>query len=113
MLFRSDQGQTEAEKTGTEASEKDASGLLVKGEMQAAFVTENGVKTTAQEDGQAESRSETESETQSEVTAAAQEDGRSETITETQSDVTADAQESEQQAAEEQAEASVEDTGKT
>ena len=61
----SDQGQTEAGKIGTEASETDASGLLVNGEMQAALVPEQGVKTTAaQEDGQLENQSETESETQ-------------------------------------------------
>ena len=61
----SDQGQTEAGKIGTEALETDASGLLVNGEMQAALVPEQGVKTTAaQEDGQLENQSETESETQ-------------------------------------------------
>ena len=108
----SDQGQTEVRKTGTEASETDASGLLVKGEMQAALLPEAGVKTAAaQEDSQADEQPETATETQSEVTAA-QDDERSETATETQSDVTADAQES-GQAAEEQTEASVGDTGET
>lgn len=55
----SDQGQTEERKTGTEASETDASGLLIKGEMQAAFVPEESVKTaTAREDGQADGQTE-------------------------------------------------------
>lgn len=55
----SDQGQTEERKTGTEASKTDASGLLIKGEMQAAFVPEESVKTAAaREDGQADGQTE-------------------------------------------------------
>ena len=55
----SEQGQTEERKTETEASETDASGLLIKGEMQAAFVPEESVKTAAaSEDGQADGQME-------------------------------------------------------
>ena len=55
----SDQGQTEERKTGTEASKTDASGLLIKGKMQAAFVPEESVKTAAaREDGQADGQTE-------------------------------------------------------
>lgn len=55
----SEQGQTEERKTGTEASKTDASGLLIKGEMQAAFVPEESVKTAAaREDGQADGQTE-------------------------------------------------------
>ena len=70
----SDQGQTEERKTGTEASKTDASGLLIKGEMQAAFVPEESVKTAAaradgQPDGQTEASVGDTGKTQTGVTA--------------------------------------------